>query len=289
MSRNLYEEVTAKILADMEAGIMPWEKSWDGSKRGSFGIPTNAVTGRPYRGVNVLLLWGASMRFDMNDMRFLTFKQALDAGGSVRKGEHGSKIVFYKPLAIKDKITEEDKTIPMLREFTVFHVSQTDGCKFAEISNEAPVIPSDTAELVSAIAVKVKHGGDRACYIPSADQVLMPYAQDFKSEDAYRATLYHEITHWTGAKHRLDRNLRNSFGSTDYAYEELVAELGGAFICAEFGLPYQTQHASYLASWIKKLQDDKRMILKASSAAQKAVDYIKSLVTAEPMALEMAA
>ena len=273
MARDLYQEVTDRIIFDMESGSLPWEKSWDGSKRVSLTIPRNATTNRPYRGINILMLWGLHA-----DPRYCTYKQARDAGGSVKKGEHGYSIVFYTPLNIKDKQTGEEKKIPLLKNYTVFHISQTEGCSFPTPNTDDPIIPEDTAELIEALKINLTNGGDQPCYIPSLDQLRMPYSQDFKCTDNYRATLYHEIGHWTGHKTRLDRNMRNSFGSQQYAREELVAELCGAFMCAEFNIPYQTQHASYLASWLSVLKEDKRAILQAASAAQKAVDYIRSQI-----------
>lgn len=284
---DLHKLVTDQIIAALEAGAPPWVKSWDGSKRCGSGIPINAVTRKSYRGINVILLWAASMRFGSADMSFLTFKQAKDCGGSVRKGEHGTAIYFYKPLTIKDKLTEEEKQVPLLKTYTVFHVSQTEGCNFNPADpDETPDLPDDTVEFTSGLGMTLKHGGDTACYIPSADMVQMPFPQDFKSADLYRSALYHETVHWTGADKRLKRLTKDRFGGQDYAKEELVAEIGASFLCADFGLPYQTQHASYIQFWISKLNDDKRYIFQAASQAQKAVDYIRATILGtEPVAM----
>jgi len=284
MARDIYQEVTDRILRDMESGTAPWEKSWNGQQRITLSVPRNGATNKPYRGINIMLLWGM-----YPDARFVTFKQAKDLGGNVKKGEHGHMIVFFTKLDIKDKKTGEDKKIPFLKYYTVFNVSQCEGLNLSEVTEEAPLLPEDTQELVATLKVKLSHGGDKACYYPSLDTMNMPYCQDFKATDAYRATLYHEITHWTGHPTRLDRNLRNSFGSSEYAREELVAELGGAFLCAEYGIPYQTQHASYLANWLQVLKEDKKAIMQAASAAQKAVDFIRGQAMAEDEELDMAA
>jgi DNA polymerase III beta subunit len=275
--RDIHAEITNAILADMEKGVLPW----NGVGGGGLGLPMNAATGKAYRGINILQLWGAGAKLATGDLRFLTFKQALDLGGNVIKGSTGFKVCFYKSLDIQSRDNpEETRSIPMLKEFTVFHVSQVENCKGLKGAGDLPVqaLPDDTAELIQALGASVNHGGDRAFYQPTSDKMAMPWPQDFTDLNGYRATLYHELTHWTGHKARLDRNLRNQFGSPEYAREELVAELGGAFLCAEFGLPYQTQHASYLANWLQVLKADKRAILQAASAAQKAVDFIRAAV-----------
>lgn len=294
MARDLYAEITNRIIFDMQNGVMPWEKPWKGSTAApAVGMPINATTGKPYRGINILLLWGFAALNGWSDYRFLTFKQALDAGGHVRKGEHGGKIYFYKSLEVKDRdAADEDATrnIPMLKEYTVFHVSQVEGCeKLADAPAGAGELPADTEDLARAIGAAITHGGDRAFYAPFPDRLGMPWPADFKSLDHYRATLYHELTHWTGHKARLDRTFGGRFGDKAYAREELVAELGGAFLCAEYGLEYQTQHASYLANWLEVLKEDKRALLQAASAAQKAVDFIKAAAIAAPVITEEAA
>jgi antirestriction protein ArdC len=195
-----------------------------------------------------------------------------------------TKSISYKSLEIaaagEGEGEPETRRIPMLKEFTVFHVSQVEGCsnlKGAAVI-DGGALPADTQEFVSALGAHLVHGGDRACYSPIADRLAMPWARDFRSENDYRATLYHELVHWTGHKSRNDRPIANFFGTADYAREELVAEMGGAFLCAEFGLEYQTQHASYLTSWLKVLKEDKRAILKAASQAQKAIDFMRAKV-----------
>lgn len=279
--RDVYAEITNRILADLDQGVMPWEKSWAGTGGNpALGLPLNASTGRAYRGINVLSLWLAGAALGSDDLRFLTFKQALDLGGAVKKGEKGFKVYFYKKVEVggDEEAEEAGRLVPFLREFTVFHVSQVEGCKGLHEAREteAKPLPDDTAELCQALGAAVFHGGDRAFYQPGTDKLGMPWPDAFNTLNDYRATLYHELTHWTGHAARLDRKLATGRGTNDYAREELVAELGGAFLCAEYGLPYQTQHASYLKSWADVLRADKRAILQAASAAQKAVDFIRA-------------
>jgi antirestriction protein ArdC len=290
MARDLFAEITNRIIFDMEQGVLPWSKPWKAGTTAApaLGMPINATTGKPYRGINVLLLWAAAASNGWADARFLTFKQAKDAGGNVRKGEHGHKIYFFRKIEVEDRNTEgETKEIAMLKEYTVFHVSQVEGCDKLQ---SAPVgvaeLPQDTAELLATIGASLTHGGDRAFYAPLPDRIGMPWPQDFNSLNDYRATLYHELTHWTGHKARCDRTFGGRFGDKAYAREELVAELGGAFLCAEYGLPYQTQHASYLANWLEVLKEDKRAILQAASMAQKAVDFIRAAAIKAPVPLE---
>lgn len=282
--RDLHAEITQAIIADMEKGVMPYERGWAaGSGGAALGMPMNAHTGKGYRGINILQLWAAGFRLGTDDLRFLTFKQALDLGGAVKKGERGFKVHFYKQWQVpgqpgQDGETESDgRTIPFLREFTVFHVSQVEGCEGLKTweGREATRLPDDTTEFCQLLGASVVHGGDKAFYMPSVDRVGMPYPQDFKTLEGYRATLYHELTHWTGHKARCNRDFSGRFGNQAYAREELIAELGGAFLCAEFGLPYTTRHASYLNSWLQVLKGDKRAIFQAASAAQKAVDWIR--------------
>jgi antirestriction protein ArdC len=268
----------------MENGALPWQREWNGENRVPISLPSNATTLKPYRGINVLLLWAHSRTLGrQHDMRFLTFKQALDCGGNVRKGEHGTKIYFFRDLEIEDKKTGEKRKVPMLREYTVFHITQTENCAFAEINGETAILPDDTAEFCAATGANITHGGDDACYMPGPDLIIMPYPQDFVSIDTYRSVLYHEIIHWTGHAKRAKRNFGLNSGSIDYAKEELVAEIGAAFICAEFGIQYSTRHANYLSKWIKCLNDDKKAIFQAASLAQKAVDYIRQAVISEPI------
>lgn len=274
MSFDLYQIVTDKIVAQLESGVSPWVKPWSNSGHG--GLPFNCITGKPYRGINTMLLWAPAQS---EGEGWLTFKQAQEVGANVRKGEKGSMIVFFKPLLVKDKNSDEgkEKSVPMLKHFTVFHSSQVENLpeKYLPVAIAVPTERQkiDAAELLLQQAT-INHGGDRAYYRIDTDAITLPHQQQFKSVDDYYATALHELTHWTGAKHRLARDFNNRFGDSGYAREELVAEMGAAFLCARTGIAGQLQHASYIQSWLKVLKHDKRAVFVASSAAQKAADFI---------------
>jgi antirestriction protein ArdC len=216
-----------------------------------------------------------------SESRWVTFRQAELLGGHVRKGERSTRVIFWKTLDVTrtDATTGEkvDATVPMLRTYCVFNVAQCDG-----IGSAAPAAPSTVQEgawqasldaIVGRIGVQVTVS-DRACYVPASDAVRMPAAETFRSRADHAATFLHELVHASGAKHRLDRDLSGRFGSEAYAAEELVAELGSAFLCAMLGVDGKLQHAEYVASWIRLLQNDKRAIFKASSLAQAAANYL---------------
>ena len=272
MSADLYQTVTDRILESLEAGVAPWVKPWK-SAPGN-GLPFNASSGKAYRGINVALLYAPQYA----SSGWMTFNQAKTLGGHVRKGERGSKIVFFKPFVVRDKnSTDEEatRTIPLLREFTVFNVEQIEGlpAKFyaQESTEERPA--HSVADAMLGLAT-VRHGGDRACYSPSVDAIQMPNPAQFDSVSGYYATALHELTHWTGHASRCAREYGKRFGDTAYAREELVAEMGAAFLCARAGIDGQLQHAAYLQSWIDVLKSDKRAIVIAAAAAQKAADFV---------------
>lgn len=270
-TRDIYAEVTDKIIAQLEAGTMPWARPWNDAHGCSAGFPSNYATGKQYRGINIPLLWASGHQ----DQRWLTYKQAQAIGANVRKGEHGSLVVFYKQWKLNDVNASGEKTeksIPILRSFVVFNVSQIDGLpEDVKPAEPAPITYTRAAELMQQ--AKVGHGGNRAFYSPSNDAITLPHMAQFKSEADYHATALHELTHWTGHKSRMNRDFSGRFGTDAYAFEELIAEIGAAFLCAESGIAYQTQHADYLACWLKVLKSDKKAILTAASQAQKAMDF----------------
>ena len=286
VKRDLYKEVTDQIVAALEQGTAPWTKPWNSG----LGLPENATTGRAYRGINVLLLGISAAANKYPTDQWLTFKQALAAGVPVRKGEKATRIYFFKPLELKAKdedrddhnVTSDPRVIPLLREYYVFNVAQLSGplpnAKAVEVREFAGDELLD--EFLGATGAQISHGGDVACYIPSADAIRLPVREAFKSAPDYYATAVHELTHWTGHETRCKRDLSGAFGSSKYAFEELVAEMGSAFLCAEFGITARLQHASYIANWIKVLQNDKRAVFRASSSAQKAADFTRNLVAA---------
>jgi antirestriction protein ArdC len=292
MANNLYANVTARILTELENGAAPWVKAWSATP--GKNIPHNAATGRAYSGCNVILLWLSQGRF--SSPRFLTYKQAADLGGNVRKGEHGFTVYFVKPMVAKSKgegegegETGTGRTFTMLRAYTVFNVDQCDNLP-GKILNPEPIKArhnderdATIDEFIAATGADYREGlgGDRAFYSPSQDLVAMPAFEAFKSASNYYATAFHELAHWTGAKSRLDREFGKRFGDRAYAAEELVAELTAAFLCAEFNLDGELRHAGYIGNWIALLKDDSRAFFTAASAAQKAADYLRRAVLAD--------
>jgi antirestriction protein ArdC len=284
MRNDLYQTVTDRIVAQLETGCLPWAKEWS---TGGSGVPMNAVTERPYSGINVLLFWIASQD-GYAKARYLTFKQALEAGGNVRKGEHGTKVYYFKQLTVKDRSTGDDKTIPMLREYTVFNVAQCENLPERVVNGKATTIKNldereaDADAFVKTTGADVREGAGVPAYIPSKDFISMPPFASFKDRPAFYATAFHELTHWTGAKARLDRDLSTRYAEHAYALEELVAELGAAFLSAEFGFDVVSRSAAYLKSWIKACRDNPRAIFTAASKASKAAEYLRGLALAEP-------
>jgi antirestriction protein ArdC len=273
---NVYEQVTDRIIAQLEAGLIPWRKEW---KSNGSHIPTNYTTKKPYRGINILLLMAAG--FDTCD--FLTYKQAQGIGAQVRKGEKGTPIVFWSTFEGKSEDESEDtKRIPFLRTYTVFHVSQCDGIPVklpfdAPVFEPIPAAESLTSGYLQREHIDLKHGGGRAFYSPSLDYVQMPARESFTSPDAYYSTLFHECGHSTGHKSRLDRKFGETFGNETYGKEELVAEFTAAYLCAETGISnamVETNHVAYIQSWLRSLRNDKKMLIPAAQRAQRAADRI---------------
>lgn len=281
---SLYDEVTARIIAELEAGRVPWVQPWGRSGTTAPGLPRNALTARTYSGVNVLILWGAVIEHGFPSQSWLTFKQARDAGGCVRKGERGTNVVYadrFTPEAEKERARQtgdEAKAVPFLKRFTVFNVAQCDGLRPGLAADPAPlperqIVPVAEA-VIAASGVDFHVGGNRACYVPSADFVQVPPQPAFFEQINYYRTCLHELTHATGHPSRLNRNLSTRFGTKDYAREELVAEMGSAFLCAALGIEPTVRHADYLASWLEVLREDNRAIFRAASAASKAADWL---------------
>lgn len=289
MKRDLYAEVTARIVAELERGAAPWIKPW--SATAGQNVPQNAVTNRPYSGCNVILLWLARSR-GWASPRFLTFKQAIEAGGNVRKGEHGTKVYFVKQLQVKNDDRDEADTrlIPMLREYTVFNVDQCENLPDSVKSGKPMRVRNPDArdaladQFLRSTGADIREGHGEAYYVPSRDFISMPAFAAFKGADHFYNVAFHELTHWTADKSRLDRDLKHRFGEGAYAAEELVAELGAAFLSAEFGFDGDVRNAGYIANWIELLKADKRAFFTACSRASKAADYLRGLALAEPVA-----
>ncbi|KAA0510173.1 ArdC family protein [Enterobacter vonholyi] len=272
---DIYQTVTDSIIAALETGVKPWACPWQRTP-GMSGLPSNYATGMGYSVMNIMLLWCSASEQGFNDSRWMTYKQAKAEGGQVRKGEHGTTAIFYTMLE-RENNEGETEYIPMLKTFTVFNVEQIDGLT---LSDEA-VFPAETFEpLPQAEALFRNSGatiiakGQNAFFAPSTDEIHLPERRLFSDAANFYATGLHELVHWSGAKSRLNREMKGKFGSEDYAFEELIAELGSAFLMADLGIVGEVQHESYIASWLKALRNDKRYIFKAASAASKAHRYL---------------
>jgi antirestriction protein ArdC len=260
--RDHYQEVTDRIIAALEAGTPPWRRPWDPDKAGGPAMPRNAATNHRYRGINVLTLGMSTLAFASGDPRWATYKQAEDRGWQVRKGERGTTGYFFKRLELRDDTKPEDdedavKRIPLLRAFTLFHASQIDGIPdyVPPTIEEAPWRAPEAVEIILANSGAVMRiGGDRAFYSPSTDHIQLPPQSAFATAEGFCGTLIHEMGHWTGAPARLNRDLRNGFGSHDYAREELRAEIGQMMVCGELGIAVSdsdfSNNAAYVASWL---------------------------------------
>ena len=290
MRTDVYQKITDQIVAALETGVRPWHQPWNAEH--SAGRITRPLRGNgiPYQGINVLMLWSAAIAKGYAAPIWMTFKQAIELKACVRKGEHGS-LVVYADKIIRTETTdsgeEAERAIPFMKGYTVFNVEQIDG--LPEHFYGKPEAVADSVQRIahaesffSATGAKVVHGGSRACYVPSTDNIHMPCIDFFRDAESYYATLAHETTHWTRHESRLNRDFgRKRFGDEGYAMEELVAELGAAFLAADLGLTPEVRddHAAYIASWIKVLKDDKRAIFTAASHAQRAADLLHGLQT----------
>ncbi len=283
--RDIYQEVTDQILAYLEEGVTPWRNP---IARGSGdGWPKNLLTGNRYRGINVLLLSMKAWVRGYGSDYWMTFKQAKSHGGQVRRGEQGTLVTFWKMYEATDKETGGLETVPVLRHYTAFNLQQIDGVDVPDTPRLDQTIrefmPLNEAERIVdgyANPPSIRHdGGHRAFYRVRTDSIHMPDRQRFDSSENYFATLFHELSHSTGASKRLDRGIDRDpapFGSPDYGREELVAELSASFLCAASGIspPTIEQSAAYLQGWIKTLKGDKRLIISAVGAAQRSADWI---------------
>lgn len=275
-SQDLYQRITDRILEVMEQVEAGGLKLWDGQQ----SLPMNLATGKPYTGINVLILWGASLRGGFSSNYWLTYKQAAALGGQVRKGEKSELCVFYKPWeTVKENEAGETeaKRGAVLKSFRVFNLDQIDGIEPPQGPKRGTFSPIEQAEqILKDSGAVIEIGGSRAFYRPSTDTVHLPERERFTSTENFYAVALHELTHWTGHRSRLARDFSGRFGDEAYAFEELIAELGSAFINAELGIIGATleNHASYLKSWIRVLKSDKKAILTAAAQAEKARAYI---------------
>jgi len=272
---TVYQEVTDSIIKQLEQGAMPWIKPWKTDSTAD----KNVLSQKPYQGVNRLILGLSSMVQGFDIPVWASFKQWQSLGATVRKGEKGTKIVFYSPVKKENKATRDIESYNLLKSYYVFNVSQVDGVVIQAPSAEAKpfnAIAEAEARIRKTGAV-ITHGGDSAFYAPSVDKINVPHKSSFISESNYYATIFHELVHWTGAEHREKRVFGKRFGDNAYAFEELVAEMGAAFLCQDYRIQGELRHAGYLQSWLKVLREDSKAIFKASALAQKAADYINAL------------
>lgn len=288
MKFDAYQTITDQIIGLIEEHGANWVKPWVGNG-GTAKRPISISTGKPYQGCNPLLLWAAGF----SDHRWGTYKAWQEKGCQVKAGQKaGAHIVFFKALDIKDKESGEDKTVPFLRTVAVFNAEQVEGAEpLVQPLAESPA--EADARVAAALSfaqntganVNVVAGSDRAYYSPLSDKIVVPAITDFigtatsSAQEAYAGTLLHELVHWSGHRSRLDRLKAASFGDEDYATEELVAELGATFLCADLQISAEPRpdHAQYLASWLKALKGDKRLIVRAASAASKAANFLHGL------------
>ena len=279
--KNIYEAITEKIIDSLEAGVIPWARPWDAVQ---YGEHRNGLTNRPYRGLNIMLLNLVAMVKGFVDSRWLTFRNAEKLGGHVKKGESGVMIIFWKFLPVKeregsdfnDPVDDDRKVIPFARMYTVFNAEQCEGIELSPLEPPSAFEGQGNpdAEKIMALA-RVQHGGGRAYYSLPGDYIVMPVREVFENLHFYFSTGYHETLHWSGHPSRLNRTFGARFGDQDYAFEELVAEIGAAFLGAATGIPFEEmRHPEYINSWLKILKNDPKAIFTAASKAQTAADFI---------------
>ncbi|MHB1608448.1 MAG: ArdC family protein [Acidiferrobacter thiooxydans] len=278
---DIHQAITDRIIEAMEQARGTGRRLWDSQP----SLPLNLTTGKPYTGINILMLWSAALQNGYTSPYWLTYKQAADKGGQVRKGEHGTHCVFYKPWEAESTNHETGETEivkgAVLKGFTVFNLDQIDNIEAPATEARAPFEAIEDAErILAASPAPIKTGGTQACYIPSRDEIRLPAREAFISAESFYSVALHEMTHSTGHKSRLDRDFSGRFGDAAYAFEELIAEMGSAFLAADLGIIGSTlqDHADYLAHWIAILKSDKKAILTAAAQASKAHGFIKALL-----------
>ncbi len=292
MKTDIYAKITDQIIAELEKGVRPWHKPWAaGHVAGPVSRPLRS-NGKPYSGINVIMLWATAMERGYSAPIWMTFKQAQELGAHVRKGEKGALVVYastFSKTEANESGEQVERDIPFLKGYSVFNVEQIDGLPAHYTATHAPRLNEDerierAEAFFAATGANIVHGGTKACYIPRTDNVHMPCFDYFRDAGAYYATLAHELTHWTRHETRLVRDFgQKRFGDNAYAMEELVAELGAAFLCADLELEPQIRddHAPYIAGWLEALKGDKRAIFTAASYAQKAADFLHSVGSSE--------
>ena len=283
---DIFQTVTDSIIKQLELGTIPWQQPWTAA-----GAPKNLVSGKPYRGINIMLL--SNLGYEQNI--FLTFNQVKSLGGTVRKGEKSHLVVFWKQIEVDDKENPGQRiTRPFLRYYLVFNISQ---CNLP--NDKVPEFVPDEYNPIWACEdilhemhnrPRIRDTDHEAYYVPTEDCINVPNMKHFKDAESYYAVLFHELIHSTGHKDRLNRKevVENpKYGSEAYSIEELTAEIGACFLCSFAGIPVKhvENHAAYIASWLKVLKNDKKFIVFASTQAQKAVDYILAVKKEETEAV----
>jgi len=280
---SLYQEITDKIIAELEGGRVPWVQPWAAAKA-PLDMPHNAASRHRYSGINIVILWDAVITHGFTTNAFLTFRQALGLGGNVKKGEHGTTVVYahrFTPDQERRRAEAEGRkagSIPFLKRFTVFSTDQCDGLP-GDVALPPPPIPEgliqpEAEALIAATGADFRIGGNQAFYAPGLDYVQVPRPDAYFDPINWHRTACHELGHWSGHRSRLDRDQTGAFGSTGYGKEELIAEMAGAFVCASLGITPTVRHADYLGSWLAIIREDNRAIVRAASAASKAADFL---------------
>lgn len=281
---SVYESITDSIILAIEQGASDFVMPWHGEGP-AVGKPTNALTGATYRGINVVALWAEACVRGYGSRHWATYRQWASLGAQVKRGEQASTVVFYKKLEPSEPDGGEDTNGRLIAwASSVFNAEQVDGWALDMPLAISLVDRIDAVErAIALIGAEIRHGGSVASYVPAEDFVRMPAAERFVGSptstptEAYYSTLLHELTHWTGAPHRLDRAFGKRFGDDAYAMEELVAELGAAFLCADFAISNEPRpdHAAYLSGWLSILDADKRAIFGAARLASEAATYLR--------------
>ena len=280
---SLYQEITDRIIAELETGRVPWVQPWAASNA-PLAMPQNALTNRCYSGINILILWDTVIQRGFSTQSWLTFRQALSLGGTVRKGERGTTVVYASRFTpgeaqpVKTGGLDTRASIPFLKRFTVFNTDQCDGLPETLLPRLPPVpddmVPPSIDALTKASGAVVRIGGDMAFYSVTHDYVQVPRPDAFLVPINFARTLAHELSHWSGSASRLGRDQSGSFGSKPYFMEECVAELSAAFVCASLGIVPTVRHADYLGAWLDIMREDNRAIIRAASAASKTADFL---------------
>lgn len=276
--KEIRQNISQQIVDALESGdTLPWRQPW--SNDPNVGLPRNATSTNRYSGVNPILLEISRMRQGFQSKWWGTYKQIQQLGANVKRGEKGTAITFYKNIPVKNQKTtdeERDKTVPLLRTYHVFNVEQTDGLDHLRIGYGDSTTDMDNHHqeadaLIDATEAEIRYGGNRAYYSPTTDHIQLPMRSQFADANNFYSTAMHELVHWSGAAHRLNRS------ELSYAFEELVAEIGSCYTCTEIGIPASddlSDVTSYVQSWLRAMQNDPSFIFKAASHASKAADYL---------------